>query len=342
MYLSKRDNGIWYVWHYDENGRKLKRSTKAKTKSEALKFLQRFKIELEDKKHPAPKNVTFSALVDEFLSYSKGVHTEATQKHFRTASNEFARHMGNPKLRSVDVRDLERFLAVKQSEASRWTARRVYIALASMFQKAVQWGYIESNPFRGIKRPTPPERRPLHFSKEELNALLASLRDPQLKILVQTGVFTGMRLGELLSLMWEDVSFEKVEIHVRNKNGFVTKSKKERTLPMHPTLKKILMDWRKKSRSQLVFAREETLRWGVSQMSIRFKSALKRSPLPEQRKRELHFHSLRHTFATMLLQQSVPIYTVSRMLGHSSVRTTEIYAHAIPTDHRSQIEKIRL
>jgi len=77
-------------------------------------------------------------------------------------------------------------------------------------------------------------------------------------------------------------------------------------------------------------------------MSIRFKSALKRSPLEEKRKKELHFHSLRHTFATLLLQQSVPIYTVSRMLGHSSVRTTEIYSHAIPNDFKTEVEKLSL
>lgn len=342
MFLSKRSNGIFYVWYTDSHGRKLKRSTKAKTKSEALKFLQRFKIELEEVRHPTPKNISFKTLVDEFLSYSAGVHTEATQKHFRTAANEFMRHLGNPKLREVSVRDIERFIAVKQTEASRWTARRIYIAVASMFQKAVEWGYLNENAFRKIKRPTPPEKRPIFFTRDELKALLASLRDPQLKILVQTGVFTGMRLGELLSLTWEDMDFETLEIHVQNKNGFVTKSKKETTLPLHPDLKKLLEALKKKARSQWVFPREGTLRWGVSQMSIRFKSALKKSPLEDKRIKELLFHSLRHTFATMLLQKGVAIYTVSRLLGHSSVKTTEFYSHAVPNNFRQDVEKLSI
>lgn len=342
MHISKRENGIYYVWYSDDNGRKIKRSTKAKTKSEALRFLQRFKTERAQRSNPAPRHVSFSTLVDEFLTYSKSVHTEATQRHFLTASREFQRHLGNLKLKEISVRDLERFLAVKQEESSRWTARRVYIALASMFEKAREWGYLDENVFRKIKRPTPPERRPIYFSTDELKALLASLEAPDLKILAEAAIYTGMRLGELLSLTWEDVDFQRLEVHVRNKNGFTTKSKRERTLPMHPTLKKLLVDWKKQSKSSLVFTREETLKWGVSQMSIKFKTALMKSPLEEKRKRELHFHSLRHTFATMLLQQSVPIYTVSRLLGHSSVRTTEIYSHAIPTDYRSQIERLTL
>ena len=342
MFLSKRSNGYWYIWFYDEHGRKHKLSTKCRQKSDALRFLSGFKLELENQKHPAPKDVFFKTVVEEFMVFSVGVHTEATQAHFRTAAREFQRHLGNPRIREISVRDLERFFAAKQEEASRWTARRIYIALASMFEKAREWSYIDQNPFRSVKRPTPPQRTPIFFTTTELKTLLSSIKDPQLAILVKAGIYTGCRLGELLSLTWDDVDFEKLEVHVRNKAGFVTKSKKERTLPMHPALKKILVGWKKQSKSQLVFAREQTLKWGVSQMSIRFKSALRRSPLPEKRKQELHFHSLRHTFATTLLQKSVPIYTVSRMLGHSSVKTTEIYAHAVPNNFKSQIEKIEL
>lgn len=342
MFLSKRDNGYWYVWHYDQHGRKIKRSTKCRKKADALRFLSGYKLELEEQKHPARKDITFKTLFDEFMTFSAGVHTEATQKHFMTAAREFQRHMGNPRLRSIGMRDLERFLAIKQEESSRWTARRVYIALSSMMQKAVEWNYVEENPFRKVKRPTPPERRPIYFTAPELRELLGSLRDPQLKILVEAGIYTGCRLGELLSLSWDSVDLDRDEIRISNANDFVTKSKRERVLPLHPALKKVLEPLKKKARSQWVFPREETLRWSVSQMSIRFKTALKRSPLPDRRKRELHFHSLRHSHATWLLEQGVPIYSVSRILGHASVKTTEIYSHAVPNNFRSQIEMIRL
>jgi len=72
------------------------------------------------------------------------------------------------------------------------------------------------------------------------------------------------------------------------------------------------------------------------------KKYIRPSLLPEKRKQELHFHSLRHMFATLLLQADVPIYTVNKLFGHASVMTTEIYSHVVPTDYQSKIERIEL
>lgn len=162
--------------------------------------------------------------------------------------------------------------------------------------------------------------------------------------MVKVAVLSGLRLGELLSLRWQDIDLDQGELHVKNSKDFTTKSKRNRVIPMNTDLQALLVDWREESGAEfpLVFHREGGLRWRVYTVSLRFKQAVKRSGLPSERIKALHFHSLRHTFATWLLQRSVPIYTVSRLLGHASVKTTEIYSHAVPNNFRGDVEKISL
>ncbi|MDH7516292.1 MAG: hypothetical protein QHI48_10525 [Bacteroidota bacterium] len=135
-FLSKRANGYWYLWYTDESGRRVKRSTKCKNKTDALGYLTRFKMEFdEERKHPK-KNVSFSTFVEAFMSFFAGVHRPSTQKHFQTASREFVRLLGNRKPREIDSRYLEHILTQKQDEASKWTVGKNFFALASMFEKA--------------------------------------------------------------------------------------------------------------------------------------------------------------------------------------------------------------
>jgi integrase len=343
MFLSKRDNGFYYLWDKTPDGKKVKRSTKCTTKAEALKWLQTHKKELSRQPKQTQKSRSFRQFVIEFLEYSKPTHTLSTWKHFSTAAREFERVVGNPKLEEITSRQIERFLLIKAQEASAWTARKYFIAISSMMSKAMQWGYIPTNPFRELKRPTPPQHTPQFFTRDELQAVLTVIDDPQLTILVRVAIHTGARLGELLQLRIADLDFDRDEVHIRNRAGFVTKSKKNRVVPMSSVLKHELQQWVQQCQSELLFAREGRVRWDVSVISARFKKAVRKSALSDERKRVLSFHSIRHTFATWLLQKSVPVYSVSKLLGHSSVVVTEShYSGCIPNDFRHEVEKIVL
>ncbi len=139
MFLSKNPNGFFYLFYFDEFGKRHKVSTKCKYKSDALAFLQDFKQKEQEHKIRLQRK-SLSQFTEDFLTYSKSVHTPKTQKSIKTAFREFIRIVGDIRLDKVGIREIEGFLAQKKVEASDWTARKYCIALASAFETAKRMG----------------------------------------------------------------------------------------------------------------------------------------------------------------------------------------------------------
>ena len=265
---------------------------------------------------------------DEFLEYSLGVHSRKTHKTHRTAFQEFIRVEGNKPLNSIGVREIEHFLSVKKREASEWTARKYYGSLAAAFQKAVHWEHIKVNPFKKVKKPKPPELFPLFFSEKEFNALITVIYEKDFKELCVSALLSGLRLGELLSLQWKDVDSVSKIILVRNSETFTTKSRKNRAVPISDELFEMFMQRKENIRneSDFVFHDPKGNQLKEKTVSQKFKKYVRRAKLNDK----LHFHSLRHTFATHLVKKSVPLFAIQKLLGHSTSKTTEVYSHLLP------------
>ena len=265
---------------------------------------------------------------DEFLEYSLGVHSRKTHKTHRTAFQEFIRVEGNKPLNSIGVREIEHFQSVKKREASEWTARKYYGSLAAAFQKAVHWDHIKVNPFKKVKKPKPPELFPLYFSEMEFNSMLSVMYEKDFKELCVSALLSGLRLGELLSLQWKDVDSVSKIILVRNSETFTTKSRKNRAVPISDELFEMFMQRKENIRneSDFVFHDPKGNQLKEKTVSQKFKKYVRRAKLNDK----LHFHSLRHTFATHLVKKSVPLFAIQKLLGHSTSKTTEVYSHLLP------------
>src|SRR5208283_3955553 len=146
-------------------------------------------------------------------------------------------------------------LTIKTNEASSWTARKYYGALASAFEAALRWKYLESNPFRGVKKPKGREIQPLYLSKAQLSTLFQTIKDKDFKDVCVVAACTGMRLGEIINLRWSSVDMKRGTILVENNLNFTTKNKRNRMIPMNRSVKKILASIKKESESDLVFMR---------------------------------------------------------------------------------------
>jgi integrase/recombinase XerD len=275
-----------------------------------------------------PQQVTLEEFKKEFLEYSSGVHSKKTIRTHRTAFREFLRVEGNKPLHSIGIREIEHFLSVKKREASEWTARKYYGSLASAFEKAVQWELIKVNPFRKVKKPKPPEVMPLFFSGDEFNTLLSGVQSRDFRELCITALLTGLRLGELLSLRWTEIDFTSKVIQVKNSETFTTKSKKNRTVPMSEELFRLLRERKENVRNEcaFVFHNEKGKPLKEQTVSQQFKKCVRSAGLNDK----LHFHSIRHSFATHLVKKSVPLFAIQKLLGHSTSKTTEIYSHLLP------------
>ena len=336
MFLSKRSNGIYYLWFMDERGRKQKVSTRCSHKPDAVKFFREFK-EGEKQRKTSLTTRMLSELFVEYQEYAKSIHTIKTRHSSANAFRELLRIAGDIRLDKLGVKEIESFLAQKKAEASEWTARKYYIALASAFEAAKRWNFIASNPFRKVQKPKTREVVPCFLSKDEMRKLLSVVEASKLREASLVAVFTGMRLGELINLQWSDVDFVSKVIHVRNSETFTTKNKKNRSVPMNEQLYELLREMRNQASSELVFhvgGRRLEANW----ISKSFKAGIRRAGLNDR----LHFHSLRHTFASWLVQDGVSLYEVQKLLGHSNISVTQVYSHLQPEGLHATVNRISL
>jgi integrase len=334
MSLSKRSNGIYYLWYFDDSGKRHKVSTGCRVKSDALKFVQQFKKDEHNRKSRIHKT-SLLQFKDAFLAHSHSVHSPATQSLIALTFSQFMRVIGDLPLHQIGVREIESFLSTKQQESSAWTARKYYSVLASAFETALRWNYIASNPFKRVAKPKVVETLPVYFSKDDFKKFIMKIQNTDHRELYLCAVFTGMRLGELTSLQWSDVDFVRNAILVQNKTGFSTKTRRNRVVPMNPSLRDVLGTRRKRVLSDLVFPFK-----GRKLTKDEASKTFKKYVLSAGVDSRLHFHSLRHTFATWLVQESVPIFEVQKLLGHTTVAVTQRYAHLAPSELHSAVDRL--
>ena len=332
MFLSKRYNGIYYLWYVDDRGIYRKVSTRSRSKTAAVKFLRSFKAEERERQSPTRLISQFSA---EYLTYSESIHRPSTTNTIKYAFIELQRFLGNRQMQKIGVREIETFLAHKTKEASELTARKYYATLAAAFERARKWGYISKNPFRDAQKPKLKEMTPAHLSKSDFQSLIRAIEDEDFRDLCIMAVTTGLRLSELTSLKWKNIDLDRKLIFVESSDTFTTKSKRNRAVPMSDGLWYMLLSRKEQSSCESVFTYDGAQFKG-SLVSHRFKTYARLAGLDER----VHFHSLRHTFATWLVQARVSIYEVQRLLGHSSIMVTQIYSHLGPSDLHEAVNKI--
>ena len=148
------------------------------------------------------------------------------------------------------------------------------------------------------------------------------------QLVVLLGSRAGLRRGEMAALKWEDVDLKNNQLYVAP-----NKTEKHRYIPLAEDLRTALIAARKKTKGPWVVS------VGVNRGSKDFLSKFyenETSALPFH----CHLHKLRHTFASHLVQNGVDLYRVSKLLGHSSIQMTEIYAHLAPADLSVAIKKL--
>jgi site-specific recombinase XerD len=338
MFLSKR-RGVYYLFFTDSNGKRHKRSTKATTKAGAVCYLRTFNQEV-DARRKAIRRISLEDFSLSYLSHSERINTPKTVAANKTALNEFKKFLGSGRLlQDVSIADCERFCATKTADASVWTARKYYLALAAAFERAKSWGHITDNPWRKVKKPKTPEVLPEYFTREQFRALLAVISDRNFRELVTVAALTGLRRGELLAMQWDWVDLARRVVTAKNTKDFTTKSKKSRVVPLCDEVMAVLLSRseRENRKSGYVFHWEGN-HLSEDRVSRKLKLALEKAELSPT----LHWHSLRHTFASWLVQGGVSLYQVSKLLGHSSTIVTEKYAHLAPTEMHAVLSPLHL
>jgi integrase len=332
--LFKRSNGRWYIL-FEEEGRQRWKSTGAIRKRVALQALREFK----DTHSKRPQPVLFTQFSTHFMLAQAHPLRESTLRRFyKPAFEAFLAACGNKVLDAYGLTDVEKFKRTILERASATYANILFRSLRSAFNLAVKWQMTSQNPF---SRSTPvkiPEQTPAHFTREQFVQFLKEVSEPFLRDLYAFAALTGLRQGELLSLNWKSIDLDRGLLTVESAGRFLTKTGKLRTIPLSGSALALLKRrYLVAHASGFVFHRNG-LPLAQSYVEHKFKKAIREMKLDER----LKFHSLRHTFATWLVQEGVSIYEVQKLLGHSSVAVTEVYSHLAASELHRAVNKINL
>ena len=304
---------------------------------------KRTQAEVERKAHQeaedlaAREAVTLAHVWEKYEAVARGNKTPRTIRNeeqcFRLWINP---PIGSKPLRDIAPIHLER---IKKDMADKGRAvqsiRHVLALIRQIINFAKAHGlYSGDNVVGKVKMPTADARRVRFLTPEEAEKLLEVLkvRSPDTHDMALLSLNAGLRAGEVFGLTWPDVDFENGVLTLKD-----TKSGRTRQVPMTGVVRSILEGRRAHTRgNSLVFPSETGGR--VAQISDTFNrvvTALGFNNEVEDSRQKVVFHTLRHTFASWLVQNGVPLITVGRLLGHATTAMTERYSHLAP-DHFKQ------
>ncbi|PKF78221.1 integrase [Vibrio sp. vnigr-6D03] len=299
-----------------------------------------------------------------YLPYLESLNVKTASKAHRNLKSSFS-HLLDKNICDIKAWDIQKWVSErKKSGKANATITYSLGRLKAAFNRAVEWGLLDEHDLSSVKVPKEDNTRIRYLTVQEESSLLNEVRERDQRVrnerasandfrrarnyplyptfddvafvdylepLIISALHTGMRKGELLSLVWNDVYFEQRYIMVRASNA---KSKKGRTIPMNDTLFNALSLWKKQvAQTQAVFVTDKGD--AITDIKKPWMKLLKDANIDNFR-----FHDLRHHFASKLVMAGVDLNTVRELLGHADMKMTLRYAHLAPEHKAAAVNMI--
>lgn len=253
---------------------------------------------------------------------------ESSDKVYLNAS--LIPYFGHFEIRKITQHNIEKFIGERlKGGVEKSTINRELSCLSMMFNKAIDWGYLNENPAARVKRFSETDNMRERILSDEEEVQLLKHSAAHLKSIITMALETGMRLGEILNLTWSQVDMKTRSIHVEK-----TKSQRKRIVKINQNLYDELTRLKDGNRQNpYVFSNSKTGK-PYSTIKTAFKGACRRANIVG-----LRFHDLRHTHGTRLIQNA-DIETVRDLMGHQSYKTTQRYLHTNDERKRIAVESL--
>jgi integrase len=288
----------------------------ARKEAAALKFRTDRGEDPAAERVAARRAETVSQLCDQFLAdHAAGKRSE---RDYKSIVAELRREIGTLKVAAVTKQDIQRVHRKITQRGKPYRANRTRSIASIMFNYAIDNEMRADNPCRGVK-PNPEEPRKRYLTAAEhsrLMTVLAGYRNQSTADIFRLALFTGCRIGEAMRATW--VQFDEENFTQWTKPASTTKQKKEHSIPLSAPAQQLLMRVHRTSNGRPTVFPAVHQSWLREQWVEICKTA------------EIHalrIHDLRHSFASTLANEKVPLQVVGQLLGHSKIATTERYSH---------------
>lgn len=224
-----------------------------------------------------------------------------------------------------------------EAEKSPSSIKYAMAVVSQMWTLAERDGIVSGRcPTKNIPLPRQDNRRERYLTVEESNKLLSALaeRAPLMRDMAILGLDCGLRFGEIAGLIWQDCDFGRGMLQIRD-----PKSGVNRVAYMTPRVRHVLEN-RKDNGYEFVFADHNGN--PMPSTSRAFKNVVNElfNQGVTDKRYVVCFHTLRHTFASRLVEGSTDLYAVSKLMGHSTIRMTERYSHLSPEKLRTAVKSL--
>jgi integrase len=328
------------------------------TKRQAEKRLGELLTQIETGLNVEASHTAFGQFLNEWLEryVSKRVRG-STMDGYRQRAKHIVDGIGDVSIVDLRPDHLIEYYDSKLSNLSASTITKHHHLIVDCLSDAVKWNLVTRNVGIAVEPPRAPKREMKALSVGETHQFLDNCTTEPWRTIFHTLIWTGIRRSELLGLQWNDLDLDMALMTIRRslvrlQNGtYVTEEPKTssgtRTLDLAPSTCLMLKEHRANheqaidllgipfSEANLVFGHPDGTPRTPSTVTQQFRRIASRAGLPGVR-----LHDLRHTHASLMLQQGTDIKTISTRLGHSSVAfTMDTYAHLLPGMQKAAMEK---
>jgi integrase/recombinase XerD len=251
-------------------------------------------------------------------------NSEYTIRNYLEANKKLITFFKKP-LEEINEDDVKLYLAENLSEKSS--------SSIILFLSAIKYSFttiLKKDLTIGIKRPKREKKLPTVLSKEEIKKIIQATKTKKSKLMISLMYACGFRVSELINLKIIDLDFQEKIGYVRQAKG-----RKDRIFNIPNFLFNKLKKYLEKQKK---FGKEFVFSGPKGKLSSRnIQKIVSNSAKDAKLKKEVHCHTLRHSFATHLLENSVDIRKIQELLGHADLSTTQIYTH-ISTEELKKIK----
>ncbi|MNW41398.1 Transposase [compost metagenome] len=339
----------------------------------------KFKEEVLSGAYIAPQKMTFSAFVEEWRTKyaSKQLEHKTRTAYESHLKKRLIPTFGHMKLEDIKPLHIVNFLETLSQDGGRGDKKKGGLAsgtiqinhriLKNIFSRAVEWKVIKENPVASVQKPKVTSKEIVPYDEQEVQQLLTAIeKEPfHWRMMITLALTTGMRRGELLGLEWKHIDWKLGVIDVRQtmvhalKGEIIVKEPKTRNSQRKVALPASVLEelreyyaYRVKERDKLgdtwngrdregrewnfIFSHADGTPFHHERPYLWFRQFIQKNNL-----RYIRFHDLRHTSATLLINQGVHAKIISERLGHGNITTTmNIYGHALQSADQAAADKL--